>query len=577
MNDINYWQRKMVGHGLSRRTFLRSAAVTGVGAAAFLAGCKSTSSTPAAGGSTGGSSASASNIFAVPEGKRGGTITDVGLDPTTGWDPHATISYLTNNVTEPTGIKLIRHDYRKTPPFFSGNEELIIGELAEKWESPDPLTYNLTIRKGINWPDLDPMKGAPITAQDVKYTFEHAKLATSQVQEYVFNNIKSITAIDDYTVQIKANYPNWRFAIDLDSYNTMIMPKGIYEWAGGDLKDPAKARGGGPWMVDDYQPGSVIRFKANEAYRKVFGVPYADRLNVAILATGAPRLQAWVAKQTQFFTPATGQVDAGKKARPDAKTVDDFYAPTSTNALFMKINQKPFDDIRVRRAMSMAVDRDGWGKTLQRAYQLESGPITWGFPTWKLALDKMPADTQKWAKYDPAEAKKLVDAAGVPAKTYVMHMYPYDSSYTPESQLLQDSLKKVGINTSVKIYEYNNWLSSAYIGKYDDLLYGPDNLDRITQQLADRLLKGSSRNHSDVSDDDAQKLLTQFQAAKGAQDAKQFSDQLQIRSVDQTYAVYRPQGTTPHSWDAAIQNYGEKGDLAMYYQNYYRDAFYWLA
>ncbi|MEI6665261.1 MAG: hypothetical protein WCL53_03835 [Chloroflexota bacterium] len=129
----------------------------------------------------------------------------------------------------------------------------------------------------------------------------------------------------------------------------------------------------------------------------------------------------------------------------------------------------------------------------------------------------------------------------------------------------------------VKIYEYNNWLSSAYIGKYDDLLYGPDNLDRITQQLADRLLKGSSRNHSDVADDDSQKLLAQFQAAKGAQDAKQFSDQLQIRSVDQTYAVYRPQGTTPHSWDPAIQNYGEKGDLAMYYQNYYRDAFYWLA
>ncbi len=576
MNDSNYWQRTIASPGLNRRAFLRSAAITGVGAAAFLAGCKSSDSgsSPTGGASSGGAT---SALFAVPEGKRGGTITDVGLDPTTGWDPHATTSYLTNNVTEPMGIKLIRHDYRKTPPFFSGNEELIIGELAEKWESPDPLTFNLTLRKGINWPDQEPMKGAPITAQDVKYAFEHAKLPTSQTQEYVFQNIKSVTAIDDYTVQIKANYPNWRFAIDLDSYNTIITPKGIYEWAGGDIKDPAKARGGGPWLLDDYQPGSVIKFKPNEAYRKVFGVPYADQLNVALLATGAPRLQAWVAKQIQFFTPVTGQTEAGKKGRPDAKTVDDFYAPTSTNALFMKVGQKPFDDVRVRRAMSMAIDRDGWGKTLQTEYKAESGPITWGFPTWKLGLDKMPAETQKWAKYDVAEAKKLFDAAGVPAKNYVMHMYPYNATYTPEAQLITDSLKKIGLNTQVKIYEYNNWLSTAYIGKYDDLLYGPDNLDRITQQLADRLQKGSSRNHSDVADDASQKLLADFQAAKGPAEAKPISDQLQIRSVDQVYAIYRPQGTTPHSWDASIQNYGEKGDLAMYYQNYYRDAFYWLA
>jgi len=568
------------GPGLNRRTFLRSAAVTGAGAAAFLAGCRTSApEAPAAKSTASGaaSGAAPATVFAVPEGKRGGTFTRPGLDPTTGWDPHATISYLTNNVAEPMGIKLVRHDYRKTPPFFSGNEELIVGELAEKWESPDPLTYNFTLRKGINWPDQEPMKGGPITAQDVKYAFEHAKAPTSQTQEYVFNNIKSVTAVDDYTVQIKANYPNWRFAIDLDSYNTIITPKGVYEWAGsGGMKDPTKARGGGPWMLEDYKPGSVIKWKVNENYRKVFGVPYFDHHNTAILANGAPTLQAFIAKTINVYSASTGELEPAKKARPDTKMVEEFYAPTNTNALFMKVTQKPFDDVRVRRALSMSVDRAGWGKTLQVANKWESGPITWGFPTWKLDHTKMPADTSKWLKYDPAEAKKLVEAAGISVGTeYLMHMYPYNATYTPESQLLIDSMKKIGITAKLKVYEYNNWLSTAYIGKYNDLLYGPDNLDRITQQLADRLQRGSSRNHSDVADDTTDKLLKDFQAAKGPAEAKPISDNIQIRSVDQAYAVYRPQPVTPHFWDANLQNYGEKGDFALYYQDSYRAAFMW--
>ena len=574
MSETNYWQR-VGGGGMNRRSFLRSAAVTGAGAAAFLAGCKAaTPSAPAGGGAASGGAAAAS-IFTVPQAKRGGMITNVGLDPTTGWDPHGNIGYLTGTMTEPLGIKLIRHDYTgQTSKWKVGSEELLIGELAEKWESPDPLTYNMTIRKGINWPDQEPMKGRPITAQDVAYNFKHAAQPTSQVQTWVFGNIKSATAIDDYSVQFKLNYPHWRWAGDLDSYNTDIQPQGLYEWAGGDVKDSTKARGGGPWILEDYQAGSVARFKPNEAYRKVFGVPYVDKLQVAILATGSPRLQAWTSKQIQFFAPLTGQMDTAKKARPESQWTSNFAA-TNTNALFMKTTQKPFDDIRVRRAMSMAVDRDGWGKTLQQEFKWESGPITWGYPTWKLDYTKMPADTQKWLKYDIAEAKKLIEAAGVSSSTaYTMHMYPYSPDYNPESQLLIDSLNKIGIKSTLKVYEYNNWLATAYTGKYNDMLYGPDNLDRVTQQFSDRFTKSGERNHSDVSDAEMTKLLADFGAAKGAEAAKPIADAMQIRSIDQAYAVYRPQPVSPRTWDPAIQN--NNGEAEILYQQYYRNAFEWL-
>ncbi|MFA7248129.1 MAG: ABC transporter substrate-binding protein [Dehalococcoidia bacterium] len=579
MNESGYWQKVAAG-GLNRRAFLRSAAVTGVGAAAFLAGCGTSAPEKPAAGGTGGAGgtatpAASAGVFANPKGKKGGTITDVGLDPTTGWDPHGNIGYLTGTITEPLGIKLIRHDYTGIKTKWTvGAEELIIGELAEKWETPDALTYNMTIRKGLNWPNQEPMNGRPITAKDVVYNFKHYALPTSQVQTWVSNNIKSCTAIDDNTVQFKLNYPHWRWAGDLDSYNTMIQPEGLYEWAKGDVKEATKARGGGPWILDSYQAGSVARFIPNESYRKFFGVPYADKLNVAILATGSPRLQAWAGKNVQFFTPLPGQMDTAKKARPESQWTTN-YAATNTNALFMKTAQKPFDDVRVRRALSMSVDRDGWGKTLQNEFKWESGPITWGYPTWKLDHTKMPAETQKWLKVDIAEAKKLIDAAGVTtAKTFTIHMYPYSPDYTPEAQFLIDSLKKIGVNSALKVYEYNNWLATAYTGKYEDLLYGPDNLDRVTQQLSDRFTATSERNHSGVQDAEMQKMLADFGAAKTPADAKAVSDKIQTRSVDQAFAVYRPQPVSPLTWDPSIQNYD--GQAPILYHTFYRDAFSWL-
>ena len=111
-------------------------------------------------------------------------------------------------------------------------------------------------------------------------------------------------------------------------------------------------------------------------------MPYSDKLIVNMLATGAPRLQAWLSKQIDLYGPSLGQMEPAKKARPDTPWTMNFAA-TNTNGIFVKTKQKPFDDIRVRRAMSMAVDREGWGKTLQLDYKMESGPITWGYPNWK--------------------------------------------------------------------------------------------------------------------------------------------------------------------------------------------------
>lgn len=577
MTDVSdsYWRS---ARGTGRRQFLRSSALTGVGAAAFLAGCSSR--TPSAPGSTAGPSGgtaapSAVGVFATSAGKRGGTLVWGFQEPTTGFDPQGSISFLTVSYTEPMGIKLVRHDYRRTPPWKSGNEELLIGELAEKWESPDPLTHNFTLRKGITWPDQEPMKGAPITAADVQYTFEHSKLPTSQVQASVFSNIKSVTAISDSVVQFKLTQPQWTFTSDIDGFNTMILPNGIYEWAGKDgLKPAEKTRGAGPWMIDEYRPGTFVRYKPNEAYRKVFGTPYADRLDVPILTPGAPTLQAFIAKQTQQISAGSGQEGTIRAVRPDAKMLDDF----GPENLFVsaKNTEKPFDDVRVRRAISMGIDREAWVKITQRpSYKMESGPVPWGAPQWKYDPAKMPADVQQWLKYNPAESKKLLDAAGFSSTTKHLLNILQQDSYIPEAQFIQEQLGKIGISTDIKLWEAGAWAAGPNAAKFTGFKLYPNVLDRISQMFFERFLKGSTKNSWGVEDDESQQLLRDFWAAKGFDEAKVISDKIQLRSVDQGWGVWRPQVSVPVFWDPKLQNY--EGHGALYYQNIYRTAFYWLA
>ena len=80
-----------------------------------------------------------------------------------------------------------------------------------------------------------------------------------------------------------------------------------------------------------------------------------------------------------------------------------------------------------------------------------------------------------------------------------------------------------------------------------------------------------------VGDDTTTKLLNDFASAKGPAEAKPINDQLQLRSVDQVFCVYKPQGVSMHMWDANLMNYGDNGDYALYYQDSYRAAFLWWA
>jgi ABC-type transport system substrate-binding protein len=582
MADMSYWERAQQNR-VSRRRLLASAGAlaAGLGSLSIL-GCGGGGEGGGGGGGSSGLGAvkpseGAKGLFDVPQATRGGVfVRSSSGDPTVGWDPHATISFLMGDACDPIHAKLTRHDYRLTPPYFEGNEEAIMGEAAESWETPDPLTYIYHMRPNFKWPDAAPVNGRLVSAKDVEYSFKRALSPGSVVQNYVFDPIDSVTSVDDKTLRITLNRPQWRFALDLDSYNTFILPEGYAEYHKGDIKSSETAFGAGAWTLDEYRPGVLIRYVPNPNYREVFGIPYFDELQHRIFADAAARLEAFRAKQIFEYGIGVGQLEPLRAARPDMKTRLDRMAPTSCTAMFFQMRQAPWTDVRVRRALSVSTDRDALAKTQGFPAKWESGPVTWVNTNWKYDPDTMPADIRQWLQHDPQKARQLLNAAGIAeGAEYLVNYYPYSTSYAPNYQLFSDMWSKAGVKTKVKTWEYNDWIANAYVGDYTDILFGPDNLDRLTQMVYDRLSPGSNRNHSNVNDPNVKKLLDDFGAASDPQKARDIIREIQTISVDQAYAVYMPQAYSPNAWDPRLNNY--EGHNGFAYHSGFRAAFLWFS
>lgn len=333
--------------------------------------------------------------------------------------------------------------------------------------------------------------------------------------------------------------------------------------------------GAGPWLFDSYQPGSKWVAKKNPTYGPFPGKPNADELVVPIMVAQDARTTAFRGRQIDLHGPLPTEVASIKASNPDVKWKEQILAATNTWMLCGNVQEKPFNDVRVRRAISVAIDREAWLTSPNlRDGKIESGPVTWGMGDWKLAPDKH-GEAGQWLKYDVARAKQLLAAAGYPdGFETTLHQTPqYGASYMTEAELLQEFLAKAGIKASINNVEYSRWISEHYTGKYSGLFWGPDNLDRLTQQFLSRYASWSSRNHPNVKDPEVDRRLADWRAIIDLQKAKEAAWELQKWLTDQAYAVFRPQNYGAVAWQPYLKNY--EGEAEFLYDYGIRSSFLW--
>ena len=435
----------------------------------------------------------------------------------------------------------------------------VVPDVAEKWTQPNPTTYVVTLKKGVLFHNKPPVNGRELTAEDVRYTFE--RLAASP-EERLFPTLKAVTAPDKYTVRFELSAPASAFIPNLAATTVFIYAKEAGKVGPDGARDYTAAEtaiGTGPFMLEEYREKQRLVFKRNPQYFEA-GKPYLDAVEVYTIADASAQLAALRSGRIDLIPASTGQglahqMAAEARAIAGATVVSHRVFQTSEN-LIGRLDQKPWSDVRVRRAAAMSIDRDGFMKAIfPEGADPMSGPVPIT-SKYFVPLDKL-GDAARPYRLDPAAAKKLLAEAGYPNgfKAKLNTTSGYGPDYLSRTELLKDMLSKIGIDTTIAVHEYPVWISSVYKGSYEGLTHIPAwTLGDEDEWLA-TYLPGDTRNHLHLEDGAVTEVVKSARQARNEETRARQTRQFVTMFHDQLYRVYLPQPVLLSVVHARVKGY----------------------
>jgi peptide/nickel transport system substrate-binding protein len=480
--------------------------------------------------------------------KRGGILRVRGLDPVH-FDHHLTVNFKTNSTLSFTHSRLVRH---KVGAEVQPGTFIVEPDLAERWEQPDDTTYVFHLRQGIKWHNKPPVHGRELVAEDVKFTFDRFLAEKGNQDRELLEAVDRVEVVDRYTVKFLLKTPYvWLV-------NTLAYPRSMWIIAPevvekfGDLKKAEAAIGTGPFLLDRYEPNVKAVFTRNPAYFRP-GEPWVDRVEWLVLDDDSTRLAMYRTGQLDLMVVRQEDVEGLKKSHPHCR-YQDYLASNAWN-LWMRVDQAPFNDVRVRRAVSLAIDR----QELIDAVLLRGAPrpaIPPGLAEWSLPIDQLGAGAQYY-QHNPQEAKRLLADAGFPKglKTLLYVSTGYGPALLDAVQLVQRALKTVGIEAELKLQEYGAYFATTIQGKFEGMAMGPTAPAWEPDFVLAGYIAESPTNIGHVNDPT---LTAMVQAQRRIQDLaarKQLIMDIQRYVAEQQYRVYLISAMVTDSWQPYVKNY----------------------
>ncbi len=393
---------------------------------------------------------------AVAAPKRGGIIAYAQravLQTLHPWKGDITITRAFSGVYEP----LLRMDHREGVDF-RRERELKPG-LAERWENVDPTTFVFHLRKNVKWHD-----GKPFTADDVVYSLETWTDAAKapEPRRSVGGLVATVEATDPFTVKVTTKRVSADFlGMFAFQRNVFIGPKHV--------EDLAKTVvGTGPFKVVKATPTSVIIVERNPDFY-LPERPYLDGGKVFVGMEEQQQQAAFIAKELDLINLGDqAQFDALKKQVPEAKTPP--YLQPNGYSLYPRQDRPPFNDLRVRKALHLAIDRQGLIKTATFGAGGINPPGGLGLHAFSIPQEellKLPGYRQP-KDADIAEAKRLLAEAGYPQGFKFGIQSPRDAVGTPALvEATAHQLKAAGIDAEVLLQERAVFLENQRNGDFD--------------------------------------------------------------------------------------------------------------
>ncbi|PZF96031.1 ABC transporter substrate-binding protein [Micromonospora deserti] len=452
-------------------------------------------------------------------------------------DPHKTSAYYSFQVLENVYDTLVEPD---------ANLDMQ-PSLATEWTtSDDQLVWTFTIREGVTFSD-----GSPLTSEDVVYSYNRI-ISEKLNAAYKFTTVKSVTAPDPTTVVITLTAPTPNLLANLGGFKGVAIVQKTNVESGAVTTKPV---GSGPFAVGSYTSGDTIKLVRNDNYwsdkPKLDGVTFTFVKDPTV---ALQNLRGGEVHWTDNLPPQ--QVPALRDA--DGLTV---RSVPSSDYWYLALNQarKPYDDVKVRRAVAFALDREA----ITKAAKFGLATVN------QTAIPRNSAFYYDYAPFqrDPGQARQLLDQAGVSGLTMdLMVTSEYPETVTA-AQVIAAQLKEVGITVKIRTLDFGQWLDEQGKGNFDSFMLGwLGNIDPDEFYYAQHHSGGTFNFHK-YRNPTVDRLLDQARTETDQAARKRQYDQVAKQIVDDASYIYLYNPDVVQGWSPQVSGYEVRTDRAIRFRD----------
>lgn len=354
--------------------------------------------------------------------------------------------------------------------------------LAKSWNiSSDAKRYEFELVNNVKWHD-----GKPLTSADVKFTLEYG-MKNSAIVRTVFGSLESINASDQHKVTLSFSKPAATVFALLGDPVLNILPKHIYDTPGDPRQQPANLKpvGSGPFKLKEWVRGDHLTLERNADYWKA-GQPYLDQIVFRIIPSPSVAMATLESGEAGYFPQQVQTVDAVRLRNSRTIKIDFKNIAHSTIVASLNLRRPPLDKLDVRKAMSLAVDRE----RLVQQVGLGQGRVA----SSVVASNSWYYDKSlKPLRRDVAQADRILDEAGFRRgpdgkrfKVRLRHVATF-APFARTAQIVRENWDDIGINTEIIGGELSTTLEAVFRDwNFDVAVYsvfmGPE-VDRRANQF----------------------------------------------------------------------------------------------
>ena len=440
-------------------------------------------------------------------------------------------------------------------------EEAMRGDLVERWSWESPLLAVLELRRGAMFPGKPGvMSPRELDAHDVVFTFELLETSARKIPDY-FDYLERVYARDSHTVVFELSHYNseWAYRFGWGPFSA-ILPR---ELANIDRNDWRNITGSGSFQLVDYIAGNRHRYERNPEYWATetiagerYGLPFLDAYTYRLLKDESTVLAALrtgkldIAENLRWLV-----VDHLRETTPELQ-FDRHLGPGMVLAL--RNDVPPFDDVRVRRALSMAIDRQAIVDIYYQGHaEIFAFPMPPDFGDIYVPLREMPTSVRESFSYDPEQARRLLDEAGhgggLQFKTLVSTA---NEDHVELFPLVASQLSAVGVDMEIELVPPTAHLSMRTSeSRPAGYLYAGPTIQPITA-LRTNFGTGQLFNSCRCSDPEVDRTLAELPAIRDVAKQREQIRQLTRDVLEKTPVIILPTPYRYTAWWPWVRNYG---------------------